>query len=367
MEEREALIALNMTDGIGSVKLNRLIGRFQSAAAVFKADYNELIYTDGIGTEIAHAIRNFDSSLLEKEMAEIKEKNIEILFVTDERYPALLKEIYDPPPVLYKYGQDIPEADLSIGIVGTRASSDYGEEAVQHLIKGMKQSGRRFNIISGMARGIDSVAHHEASQAGIFNAAILGFGLNVIWPPEKHYVAQEIIKNGCLLTEFPLNMIGLKQNFPRRNRVISGMSDGCVIIEAGQRSGALITADCALEQGREVFAVPGNIFSAKSAGTNNLLKQGAKAVTGINDILEEFTPRSRLELFPEIDENAEMPENMNDDEQKIYTVLSAEKKHIDNISIESNIDTVRLNGIMTVMEIKGLVKQLSGKNFVRGR
>jgi len=367
MDEREALIALNMIDGVGSVKSNRLKGRFLSAAAVFNADYGELVYVDGIGTEIAHAIKNFDFSLLEKELAEIKEKNIEIMFVTDEKYPALLKEIYDPPPVLYKYGQDIPEADLSLGIVGTRGSSDYGEEAVQHLVKEMKQSGMRFNIISGMARGIDSVAHYEASQAGIYSAAILGFGLNVIWPPERHYVAKEIIKNGCLLSEFPLNMIGLKQNFPRRNRVISGMSDGCVIIEAGQRSGALITADSALEQGREVFAVPGNIFSEKSAGTNNLLKQGAKAVTCIKDILEEFTPRSRMELIPEIDENAKMPENMTDDEQKIYTVLNAEKKHIDNISIESNIDTVRLNGIMTVMEIKGLVKQLSGKNFVRGR
>jgi len=147
---------------------------------------------------------------------------------------------------------------------------------VQHLIKEMKQSGMRFNIISGMARGIDSVAHYEASQAGIFNAAILGFGLNVIWPPEQHYVAKEIIKNGCILSEFPLNMIGLKQNFPRRNRVISGMSDGCVIIEAGRRSGALITADSALEQGREVFAVPGNIFFREIRGHQQFVKNGSK-------------------------------------------------------------------------------------------
>jgi DNA processing protein len=367
MDEREALIALNMTDGIGSVKLNRLIGRFLSGADVFKADYNDLVYTDGIGTEIAHAIKHFDFSLLEKELAEIKEKNIEILLVTDEKYPALLKEIYDPPPVLYKYGQDIPPADLSIGIVGTRGSSDYGEEVVQKLIKEMKQSSMRFNIISGMARGIDSVAHYEASLCGIYSAAILGFGFNVIWPFDRHYVAKEIIKYGCLLSEFPLNMIGLKQNFPRRNRVISGMSDGCVIIEAGLRSGALITADCALEQGREVFAVPGNIFADKSAGTNNLIKQGAKAISGIKDIIEEFNPRSQALLFPETDETAKRPDNMTADEQKIYEVLGAEKKYIDNIAIESNIDTVKLNGLMTMMEIKGLIRQVSGNSFVRAR
>lgn len=367
MEEREALIALNMTSGIGSVKLNRLIGKFTCAADVFKAGYSDLMYTDGIGQEIAGAIKNFDFKMLEKELAEIKEKNIEIIIVTDEKYPALLKEIYDPPPVLYKYGHDIPEADLSLGIVGTRMSSDYGEEVVQKLIKEMKSSGMRINIISGMARGIDSIAHYEASQCGIFNAAILGFGLNVVWPPDRHYVAKEIIKYGCLLTEYPLNMIGLKQNFPRRNRVISGMSDGCVIIEAGQRSGALITADCALEQGREVFSVPGNIFSEKSVGTNNLIKQGAKATTGLKDILEEFTPHTQALLFPDPVEPGKIPENMTDDEKKIYAVLSAEKKYIDNISIESNIDTVKLNGIMTMMEIKGLIRQVSGNSFIRYR
>lgn len=365
MEEREALIALNMIDGVGSVKSNRLIGRFKSAAAVFCAGHRDLVYTEGIGPEIAGAIKNFDFSLLEKELCEIKEKNIEILCVTDEKYPALLREIYDPPPILYKYGQDVPEADLTIGIVGTRLASDYGEEAVQMLVRGMKQSGMRFNVISGMARGIDSVAHYEASQSGIFNAAVLGFGMNVIWPFERHYVAKEIIKCGCLLSEFPLGAIGLKQNFPRRNRVISGMSDGCVIIEAPKRSGALITADCALEQGREVFAVPGSIFSDKSGGANNLIKQGAKAVTCINDIIEEFAPRRQAELF--LDEPPKTPENMTDDEKKIFAVLGAEKKHIDNISIESNIDTVKLNSVMTMMELKGFVKQLSGKNFIRSR
>jgi DNA processing protein len=367
MTDIEALIALNMVDGVGSVKSNRLIGKFGSAEAVFKASYDELKYVEGVGPEIAGAIKKFDPALLENELREIKEKNIEILTVNNEKYPVLLKNIYDPPPVLYKYGADVPACDISIGIVGTRVASDYGEMAVKKLIKEMKTSGFTFNIISGMARGIDSVAHYEAVNAGMFTAAILGFGFNVIYPFTGHYLAKEIIKTGCLLSEFPLNMIGLKQNFPRRNRVISGMSDGCVIIEAGERSGALITADCALEQGREVFAVPGNIFSDKSNGTNNLIKQGAKATTGVIDIIEEFVVKKHELLPAGIETQPDIPAALSPDEKQVYTVLSHEKKHIDNISIESNMDTVRLNGIMTMLELKGFIKQLSGKNFIRNR
>jgi DNA processing protein len=353
-----------MIDGIGSVRLNRLIGRFEAPAAVFSAPEAAIRGTEGIGPEIARAIRGFDFDLLSAELKDIRQKGVELIFVTDESYPALLKEIYDPPPVLYKYGSCMPDADLSLGIVGTRVPSDYGEMAVQKLIKEIKQGPARINIISGMARGIDSVAHYEASRAGIWNAAVLGFGLNRVWPFDVHYVAKEIVKSGCLLTEFPMNMLGLKQNFPRRNRVISGMSDGCVIIEAGKKSGALITADCALEQGREVFAVPGSIFSEKSAGTNSLLKMGAKAVTGLADILEEFSPRQQAALFPQEKEDAPEPA-MSDEERRVFGVLGAEKKHIDNISIESNIDTARLGGIMTLMELKGLVRQLGGKNFIK--
>jgi DNA processing protein len=367
MDEREALVALNMVSGIGSVKLNRLIGRFKGAGAVFSSAYGELITVEGIGAEIAEAIKRFDAAALDRELGEVKRKGIEIITIHSDNYPVLLKQIYDPPPVLYKYGADLPEADMNIGIVGTRVATDYGEAAVQKLITGMKNSGFAFNIISGMARGIDSVAHYEAFKNGLYSAAVLGFGLNRIYPFDRHYLARDIITNGCLLSEFPLNMLGLKQNFPRRNRVISGLSNGCVIIEAGERSGALITADSALEQGREVFAVPGSIFSDKSAGTNNLLKQGAKAVTNVKDIIEEFVVRGKDLLFTDTEQAREIPENMSDDEQKIYETLGFEKKHIDNISIESNIDTVKLNSIMTVMEIKGLVKQLSGKNFIRNR
>jgi DNA processing protein len=367
MDERQALVALNMIDGIGSVKLNRLIGRFGGGAEAFNASYGELISVEGIGHEISEAIKRFDHSLLDKELAGVKEKNIEIITIYDDNYPVLLKQIFDPPPVLYKTGGDIPPADLSIGIVGTRVPTDYGEDSVKKIVKEMKASGLNFNIISGMARGVDSIAHHEAITNGIYNIAVLGFGLNRVYPFTGHYLAKDIIKNGCLLSEFPMNMIGLKQNFPRRNRIISGLSQGCVIVEAGKRSGALITADCALEQCREVFSIPGNIFSEKSMGTNNLIKQGAKLTTCLKDILEEFEVRQQQVLFTDAEPGIKELESLTDDEKIIYQVLGAEKKHIDNISIESNIDTVRLNGIMTMLELKGFAKQLSGKNFIRAR
>ena len=367
MDQRQALVALNMIDGIGSVKLNRLIGRFGGGEEALNASYNDLISVEGIGPEIGEAIKKFDTGRLDRELEEIKHKGIEIVTIYDANYPALLRQIFDPPPVLYKYGQDIPQADLSIGIVGTRVPTDYGEDSVKKIIKEMKASGLTYNIISGMARGVDSIAHHEAIMNGMYNIAVLGFGLNRIYPFAGHYLAKDIIRNGCVMSEFPLDMIGLKQNFPRRNRIISGLSQGCVIVEAGKRSGALITADCALEQGREVFSIPGNIFSEKSMGTNNLIKQGAKLTTCLNDILEEFEVRRQQFLFTEADPGIKELESLTEDEKKIYLSLGAEKKHIDNIAIESNIDTVSLNGIMTMLELKGFAKQLSGKNFIRAR
>ena len=367
MDERQALVALNMVDGIGSVKLNRLIGRFGGGAAAFNASYGELVSVEGIGPEISEAIKRFDMNLLDKELSEVKNKNIDIITIYDDSYPVLLKQIFDPPPVFYRFGQGLPPADLTIGIVGTRVPTDYGEDSVKKIIKEMKASGLVFNIISGMARGVDSIAHHEAIVNGMYNVAVLGFGLNRVYPFTGHYLAKDIINNGCLLSEFPLNMMGLKQNFPRRNRIISGLSHGCVIVEAGERSGALITADAALEQGREVFSIPGNIFSDKSKGTNNLIKQGAKLTTCLKDILEEFEVRQQQVLFTETDPGQKELESLTEDERIIYLALGAEKKHIDNISIESNIDTVRLNGIMTMLELKGFAKQLSGKNFVRAR
>jgi DNA processing protein len=369
MTEKEALVALNMVPGVGSVRLNRLIGRFRSPIEVFSASDDDLLSVEGIGDDIIHYIKNFgDYYSVEKEMMEAEDKGISIITIYDDDYPPLLKKIFDPPPVLYAAGnfEAIPKEALSLGIVGTRAATDYGEMALQKIIKEMKQTKKDFTIVSGMARGIDSVAHFEALKQGFFTIAVLGFGMKMLHPFTKHYMAKHIIKNGLLIYEFPLAMKPLKQNFPRRNRLISGLSDGVLVIEAGKRSGALITADCALEQGREVFALPGSIFAEKSVGTNGLIAQGAKLVQGAKDIMEEFDIYLKEEAKePEQAELALM--DLNDSERKIVESMGFEKKHIDNIAIESNIDVFKLTGIMTMLELKGVVKQLSGKNFVRTR
>jgi DNA processing protein len=362
MDERQALIALNMIDGLGSVKINRLIGRFKKVTDIFDAGFNELSDIDGIGDTIAIHIKEFDFNRVVAEIKECKEKNVEIITIYDEKYPVLLKEIYDPPPVLYKYGKDIPQVKYYLGIVGTRIPGDYAEKVVRKLIKEMAGKTDLFCIISGMARGVDVIAHHESSQDGIFNVAVLGYGLNLVYPVESHYIGREIIKNGCLLSEFPLSMIGLRQNFPRRNRVISGLSKGVLIVEAGEKSGALITADCALEQGRDVFAVPGNIFSDKSRGTNNLIKQGAKPVTSLNDILEEYDAADKINV--KAMEQKILDGIFSEEETRILNTLSKfEKKHIDNILVESNIDINKLSAILFGLELKGVVKQHSGKFF----
>lgn len=364
MDETNALIALNMIDGLGSVKINRLIGKFKKATDIFNADFNELSDIDGIGDTIATNIKNFDWIKAVDEIKECKKKNIEIITIYDEKYPSLLKEIYDPPPVLYKYGKDIPAVKYYLGIVGTRIPSNYAEKVIQKLVNEMTGKSKLFCVISGMARGVDVIAHYESSQKGIFNIAVLGFGLNIIYPFENHYIAKEIIKNGCLLSEFPLGMIGLRQNFPRRNRIISGLSNGVLIVEAGEKSGALITADCALEQGRDVFAVPGNIFSEKSVGTNNLIKQGAKPVMSLNDILEEYDARDKIDLKQ--GKQKVLNGIFSEEETKILNILSKfEKKHIDNIFVESNIDINKLSGILFGLELKGVIKQYSGKFFTK--
>ncbi|MEI7542890.1 MAG: DNA-processing protein DprA [bacterium] len=366
MDTRSAIIALNMVPGIGSVKLNRLIGRFGSPEKVFEGKAQDLSQVVGIGPEIIRYITYFnDFYSVEKEIKECADKNIQIITVLDENYPQQIRNIYDPPPVLYCAGlyDKWPANALNIGIVGTRMATDYGERALKKILNEMKQTKLMFAVVSGMARGIDCIAHMESVKENIYTAAILGFGLNKIWPFEKHYIAQHIIKAGVIMSEFPLDMLPLKQNFPRRNRVISGLSDGVLVVEAGERSGALITADYALEQGREVFAIPGNIFADKSIGANNLIKQGAKSVMSIYDITEEF------ELLAKPKERNVQQEisllKLDENEKKVYDVLSSEKKHIDNISIESNIEIIKLSSILTILEMKGIVTQMSGKTFVR--
>ncbi len=295
------------------------------------------------------------------EILNTKDK-IKTLSFTDKGYPTNLRYIYSPPPTLYIQGEIIPEDNIAIAIVGSRRGTYYGLRNAEALSFELATKG--ITIISGLARGVDSAAHRGALKAKGRTIAVLGSGLNVIYPPENRKLADKITQNGAVVSEFPLDTPPHRQNFPRRNRIISGLSLGVVVVEAAQKSGALITANFALEQGREVFALPGNIDSFTSVGTHDLIKQGAKLIESTKDIIEELEPlrfcgtekaQSKTEFKPDLPE----------EERQIYACLSSESLHIDEIIQKIDIPYGRLLTCLLKLEHKKLVKELPGKVFVR--
>lgn len=286
MTEQEALVALNMIPDVGSLRLKNLLEAFGSAPRIFLNSPEKLKQVEKIGSKIANAINTFPFENLKKELELAKKLKVRILTVNDDNYPQNLKNIFDPPICLYVKGDILPQDEISLGIVGSRRASFYGLQVAEKFAYSLAQL--KFTIVSGLARGVDTSAHKGALKAKGRTLAILGSGLNCIYPEENFKLAEEISHAGAVISEFPLNFGPQPRNFPRRNRVISGLSMGVIVVEAAKNSGALITADFALEQGREVFAVPGKVDSATSFGTNQLIKQGAKLTDSVEDILEEL-------------------------------------------------------------------------------
>ena len=285
MEDREYLIALNMVEGLGSIRITKLLNGFNSAEDIFRSGESRLQSIAGIGRELSLRIRSFNIKALKEELELSKKENIKIISILDEDYPEDLKNIPDAPIILYVKGV-LDNSGLNIAVIGSRKASSYGLLTAERLSGQLASLG--VTIISGMARGIDSAAHKGALKAGGRTVAVLGSGLLNIYPPENVELAKQITGNGAVISEFPLKTSPLRENFPRRNRIISGLSKGVIVVEAALRSGALITADLALDQGRDVFAVPGEVGSPTSCGTNYLIKQGAKLVDSAEDILEEY-------------------------------------------------------------------------------
>ncbi|NQV04288.1 MAG: DNA-protecting protein DprA [Candidatus Omnitrophica bacterium] len=287
MNDTERLLILNMIEDLGSVRMQALLKYFGSLEEIFQAKENELKEVKGIGEKIAlkiiQSIRVID---LQKELDLIKKHNIKIISFLDKGYPKNLKNIYDPPMVLYVLGNVLLQDDAAIAIVGSRLASFYGIQQAECL--GFELASSGITVVSGLARGIDSSAHRGSLRAGGRTLAVLGSGILNIYPQEHRKLARKISENGAVISEFPMMTIPERGNFPKRNRIISGLSLGVVVVEAAQRSGALITSDIAMEEGREVFAVPGRVDSITSKGTNKLIKQGAKLVETANDILEEL-------------------------------------------------------------------------------
>jgi DNA processing protein len=284
---KKDLILLNMVQDIGYIRLKALLDEFKEPGNILRASLDKLKSVKGIGPAIAQAIKNASTCHdIDKETSLIKKAGISILTLFDDDYPANLKNIYDPPMVLYIKGKLKKKDEFSVAIVGSRKCTYYGINMAEKIAGCLSDHG--LTIVSGLARGIDTAAHIGALKTRGRTIAVLGNGLSTIYPPENSLLAERISDNGALISEFPMQALPHKNNFPRRNRIISGLSKGVVVVEAAQKSGALITADFALEQGRDVFAVPGMAERLSSAGTNALIKQGAKLVDSAEDILEEL-------------------------------------------------------------------------------
>ncbi len=340
----------------------RLIEEFDSPKRVLKAEEKDLAKVPEIKRNVVRAIVGKRADVTD-EWELIKRHKIDIITLNDESYPKSLKEIYDPPPLLYVKGEIKREDKNAIAIVGSRRATTYGKLTAQRLAAQLAAQG--ITIVSGMARGIDSEAHKGALAVGGRTIAVLGCGIDVVYPPENRALEDRIASSGAVITEFPFGTRPFAGNFPKRNRIISGLSLGVIIVEAAQKSGALITARLALEQGREVFAVPGSTTSPYSRGTHNLIKEGAKLVENTEDILEELEPLIEIRKKKKKGTKGFPRPVLSKEEEIIYNLITQEPKYIDLLIQESRLPAQKAMVVLTNLQIKSLIKELAGKNFIR--
>jgi DNA processing protein len=365
MDNLQSWFCLKSVPGIGNHLYKRLINRFHLPDSVLQASANELLQVEGISARQAAAIQNFKMpDSVKRELDRVDHKKIKVTTLTDPEYPALLREIPDPPPYLYVSG-NLDGSPRNIAVVGSRNATEYGLSSTQKLCADLSAFG--ISIISGMAVGIDTAAHHGALAGRGTTIAVLGSGLNQIYPSDNVNLFKRISENGAVISEFALNTEPEAHNFPIRNRIISGMSLGTVVVEATLKSGSLITARLAAEQNREVFAVPGSIQSFKSTGTHKLIKQGAKLIENAQDVLEEisaFIDAPKVIQHPDPSRTAERLSSMTPEELAVFKLLSPYPEHIDTIVRQTAIEPGKLLSILLQLELKGMVKQLPGKRFV---
>lgn len=351
-------IALSMLSDVGPVSARKLLSAFGTPEKIFDAGLGDLLEIEGIGINRANSIKHFSAwQDAEKQAKLIEQKGITAVSFESPSYPEMLREIEDAPLILYMKGNIIPQDRYAISVVGSRKLTDYGASVADNISGNLARMG--FTIVSGMARGVDSLSHRAALKAGGRTIAVLGSGVDVPYPPENKGLMEKIIESGGVISEFPPGTPPDKENFPRRNRIISGLSLGVLVVEAASDSGALITARYATDQGREVFAVPGNITSANSEGANELIRMGATLIRQANDIVEELAPV--LKGF--IRSADKVAIDITEEEKSLCTVLSGEPKQIDDISRESGVPVSKVLGVLLGLEIKGAVKQITGKRF----
>jgi DNA processing protein len=363
MTESEAYFIVHLIDGIGPVRAKRLRERFGSLDVALTARGADLRSVEGIGSEMVEKLVSWrETTDADKERKWAAELGLQIITQADAVYPGSLREIYDPPLALYVKGK-IPETwPRGVAVVGSRETSHYGLETAKKLGYQLAYAG--VPVISGLARGIDTAAHLGALAAKGTTWAVLGCGLDKMYPPENDALAAKIVESGgCLVSELALGTAPDKRTFPMRNRIVSGLSFGTLVVEAGRQSGALITARQALDQGRQVFAVPGRIDNPLAQGCHQLIKDGAKLVEGVEDILAELEfliPRDSLTPAPR-----PLPSNLSGDEEKVYAAIELDETPIDSITQATGLPSGTVSSTLLRLEMRKLVRQLPGKVFVR--
>lgn len=359
-EDVKYWVGFNNISGIGRVRLSQLEKYFGSLENAWEAPASEL-RNSGIDSAGLRAINKYRPDIsLDEVMEQLERYGVKVVTCRDDEYPSRLKEIYDYPPVIYLRGELLPEDEWCLAVVGTRRAGVYGKQVTEEIVSDLARS--KITIVSGLARGIDTIAHRTAIEAGGRTLAVFASGLDIVYPAENERLARDIMENGCLISEYAMGTRPRADNFPRRNRILSGLSLGVLVTEAGESSGAMITARMALEQNREVLAVPGSILSPVSKGTNRLIQEGAKLVRSYEDILEELnlTTVTRQMEMKEI-----LPET--ETESILLQHLSSEPVHIDEVCQRSGLAAATVSGALAMMELKGLVKQVGTMNYVVAR
>jgi DNA processing protein len=359
VDQKAFWVGLSLVPGIGPAKFRRLMEKLGSPEVAWKARPTQLADA-GLDRRVVESLVSVRGQIdLGREMEKLRRLGVQVVTLEDGEYPRPLQNIADPPPILYVKGSISLDDELSVAIVGTRRPTAYGRQAAEIFARGLVDNG--VTVVSGLAKGIDTFAHRAALDGGGRTIAVLGSGLDIIYPSENRRLAAEIAERGALVSEFPLGTQPDGINFPRRNRIISGLSLASLIVEAGEASGALITAEFALEQGREVYAVPGNIFSPASRGPNRLISEGAKPICGMEDLLEGLKLESAVQHSTA---RKAIPES--ESEVAVLRCLSHEPLHIDEIRRAACLPISTVSSALTMLELKGLARQAGGMNYVRG-
>jgi len=363
-EQAKYFHAFNLfNERIGPVRFKKLLGHFGSLEEAWKNGGTQDFILAGLEEDLAREIILRRPQIdLNKELEKLNKENIGIITILDEDYPKLLKEIYDAPPIMYIKGSLQPEDEFAIAVVGTRKLSTYGQQVASQISRELAQAG--LTIVSGLALGVDTLAHLAALEQKKRTIAVLGSSVDrfSVFPSQNRSLAEKIVQNGAVLSEYPIGAPALAHHFPNRNRIVSGLTLGTLVVEAPEKSGAIITANHALSQNREVFAVPGSIFSNTSAGPNNLIKSGAKLVASAQDILEELNLKN---LAQNITAQEILPDTL--EEELILKILSHEPVVVDKIVQATKLNTATINSTLALMEIKGKIKNLGGMQYVLAR